>query len=399
MCPNRITVFSNFFWPEGAGADVATRAIMKTLLRERFGIVVVSGTSTPRTDDLQALQYFHWRLLEERVKPLEWVMLFANIGTVKKFIEQSDVVYIPSHSLIPLAIIVRRIKPNARIVIHLHGYQPISYNAVMWSNGRKVNADQVLFELLDHNSLSRALVTGLLIPANYINVLALKQADTILFVSRRQMKIVTARLPWVRSKAVVIPNIPPEIHYAEKNPSSMPTLLYMGGSSILKGFQLVLKAGLTLSKDEPKLKVVITNRISDRANKTIAELNRKCTTFYALGRIDHKDILALLCRAWCLLFPSLWEEPFGYAVMEAMLSGTIPIASRTGGTPELMEGTAAEDYLFEPGNLDQLVERIESVLSFPKEGIVNIGQKIREQTLRKLENEDSEKTLLRVFAS
>jgi len=393
MHENRVTIFSNFFWPEGGGADVATRAVAKTLLRERFRVVAVSGTAAPCYDGLRGLRYFHWRLFEQKPKPLEWVSLFANAGAIKRFIEQSDIVYIPSHSLIPLAIIARRVKPKVKIIIHLHGYQPISYSAAVLPNSPKTNADQVVFELRDHNSVLRAVATGLLIPANEINVLALRHADKIIFVSRRQMEIITGRLPWVRNKAAVVPNIPPDTHYAEKNYSSTPTLLYAGGSSLLKGFRLVLQAGLTLSKHEPCPRIVVTNHLSDQAKKLIDEHNRK-RTFEALGRIDHKQLLEILTKAWSLLFPSLWEEPWGYAVMEAMFSGTIPIASRVGGTPELIKGTAAENYLFEPGNADEFVERIESVLALSRENAFDIGQMIREQTLRKFKSETSKNILL-----
>jgi len=399
MHENRITIFSNFFWPEGGGADVATRAVAKTLLRERFRVVAVSGTAAPCYDGLRGLRYFHWPLFEQKPKPLEWVSLFANAGAIKKFIEQSDIVYIPSHSLIPLAIIARRVKPNAKIIIHLHGYQPISYSAAVLPNSPKTNADQVMFELRDHNSVLRAVATGLLIPVNEINVLALMHADKIIFVSRRQMEIITGRLPWVRNKAAVVPNMMEDTHYAQKNYSSTPTLLYAGGSSFLKGFRLVLQAGLTLSKNEPCPRIVVTNYLSDQAKKLIDELNRKRRTFEALGRIDHKQLLEILTKAWSLLFPSLWEEPWGYAVMEAMLSGTIPIASRVGGTPELVEGTAAENYLFEPGNADEFVERIESVLTLSRENAFDIGQMIREQTLRKFNSETSKNVLLEALTN
>jgi glycosyltransferase involved in cell wall biosynthesis len=81
----------------------------------------------------------------------------------------------------------------------------------------------------------------------------------------------------------------------------------------------------------------------------------------------------------------------GYAVMEAMLSGTIPIASRVGAIPEIVEGTAAESYLFEPGNVDQLVRRMESVLTISPERLIGIGRRLREQALSKFNNEATKK--------
>lgn len=44
----------------------------------------------------------------------------------------------------------------------------------------------------------------------------------------------------------------------------------------------------------------------------------------------------LLAHSRGLLFPVLWHEPFGLAVVEAMLSGTPVLASRWGSLPELV---------------------------------------------------------------
>jgi len=44
----------------------------------------------------------------------------------------------------------------------------------------------------------------------------------------------------------------------------------------------------------------------------------------------------LLARAACLLFPIVWEEPFGLVVIEAMVCGTPVVALRRGAVPELI---------------------------------------------------------------
>ncbi|HEU4453959.1 MAG TPA: glycosyltransferase family 4 protein [Longimicrobium sp.] len=54
-----------------------------------------------------------------------------------------------------------------------------------------------------------------------------------------------------------------------------------------------------------------------------------------LGR--RTDVPALLPGAAIAVVPSLWEEAFGLAVVEAMAAGVPLVASRTGGVPELVE--------------------------------------------------------------
>lgn len=55
----------------------------------------------------------------------------------------------------------------------------------------------------------------------------------------------------------------------------------------------------------------------------------------------------LLAGAQALLFPIQWDEPFGLAMVEAMVSGTPAIAFRRGAAPELIEdgvtGSLADD--------------------------------------------------------
>jgi len=63
--------------------------------------------------------------------------------------------------------------------------------------------------------------------------------------------------------------------------------------------------------------------------------------------VEGPEKAKLLARAKALLFPIQWEEPFGLAMVEAMVSGTPVIASPRGAAPEIVEsgvtGFLAED--------------------------------------------------------
>lgn len=56
-----------------------------------------------------------------------------------------------------------------------------------------------------------------------------------------------------------------------------------------------------------------------------------------LGEIGFAAKASQLSRARALLFPIAWEEPFGLALIEAMLSGTPVLAYPRGSVPELIE--------------------------------------------------------------
>jgi len=78
-------------------------------------------------------------------------------------------------------------------------------------------------------------------------------------------------------------------------------------------------------------------------------------------------MLKLYSRSHAVLVPSVWEEPLPYVITESMAMGTIPIASRIGGIPEVVEGTYAEEMLFEAGNVEEFVDRMKSILAMSKE--------------------------------
>lgn len=58
-----------------------------------------------------------------------------------------------------------------------------------------------------------------------------------------------------------------------------------------------------------------------------------------LGPVNGLKKAEILSRARALVFPVLWDEPFGLVVIEALISGTPVIASRRGSMPELVAPT------------------------------------------------------------
>lgn len=55
-----------------------------------------------------------------------------------------------------------------------------------------------------------------------------------------------------------------------------------------------------------------------------------------LGEVSSTEKKELLSRAGCLLFPILWEEPFGMVMIEALACGTPVVALRHGSVPEVV---------------------------------------------------------------
>lgn len=58
------------------------------------------------------------------------------------------------------------------------------------------------------------------------------------------------------------------------------------------------------------------------------------------GFIDYCQVPSYLKTADIAVVPSIWEEPFGLTVVEAMAAGLPLITTRSGGIPEICEGVA-----------------------------------------------------------
>jgi len=74
-----------------------------------------------------------------------------------------------------------------------------------------------------------------------------------------------------------------------------------------------------------------------------------------LGEADAEQKRALYARAYCLLMPITWEEPFGLNMIESMACGTPVIAFSRGAAPELIvQGKTG--YLV--SNVDEMVKAV-----------------------------------------
>jgi len=400
MRRRKILILTKLFWPEGSGAELATYLIVKDILAKYFDVTIVSGTKKPHLNILRNCKYIFWEVLLTKHKPLEWLKLTLNTHLVKKLVEKTNVVYIPSHTLLPLAIAIKRFRPCTKVVLHLHNYQPITYTAVVLTNGDLDAKNDIIFERYEHGSIARAIATGLLRITNKINTLALYYADEVICVSRRQAELISRNLPELAPKIMVIYNPIPEFSPSEGGKFEKPTFTYAGGGSYVKGFHIFIQAALKLLKQKRYVNFMLTGGLRGYRYylKLLEKLNKQFTeSFKLFSRLPYEDVLKLYSKSYAVLVPSIWEEPLPYVVMEAMAVGTIPIASRIGGIPEIVRGTYAERMMFTRGDPEDMADRIEEILSMPKEHLIDIGYQLREAALKKFNRETVKRKLLKIF--
>ncbi len=138
-----------------------------------------------------------------------------------------------------------------------------------------------------------------------------------------------------------------------------PKILYLGSLTNFKGPQILLQAlkGLPYRCDlygEGPLKNELNQYIIK--NNLNAAINNP---------VPPEKLKELYLRYDLVVYPSLWPEPFGRIPIEA-LSKEIPIlASKIGAISETVQ---SNPFLFEPGNILQLNQKIKEILN-PREKI------------------------------
>ena len=81
-----------------------------------------------------------------------------------------------------------------------------------------------------------------------------------------------------------------------------------------------------------------------------------------LGRKPFTEVLSLMGQAKVVVVPSVFYETFGRTIIEAYSSGTPVVASRIGAMQELIL-PGETGYFFEPGNSEDLMAKVKTVLS------------------------------------
>jgi len=112
---------------------------------------------------------------------------------------------------------------------------------------------------------------------------------------------------------------------------------------ILQLIQAIKQANIT-----PNLKLLIVGASAYGKDKTptsfIKQLEEESNPIkdkvVFTGYINYDQVPSYLKMADIAVVPSMWEEPFGLTVVEAMAAGLPLITTRSGGIPEICEGVA-----------------------------------------------------------
>jgi glycosyltransferase involved in cell wall biosynthesis len=269
-------------------------------------------------------------------------------------------------SLIP---VIRRLNPDIGIVLHMHDHSQVQRDR-----------DRVAHHLA--------------------------AADAIVGCSDFITQQAKNRFPDLSDRCTTILNAVDTDLYqpaSDPDPDRPPTILYYGRLSPEKGVHVVLDAFRQVVAAIPSATLLIAGQAA-LAGAEFVDPFGSDALFADLGRfwgrgheyrqylesliddtmrprvrfvgpVANRDTVTLLHQSDVLVFPSLWHEPFGLPVIEAMAAGVPVVASRGGAFPEtVVDGETG--LLVERGDVDGLANALITVLG-DQETRRNMGKAAR----------------------
>lgn len=257
--------------------------------------------------------------------------------------QQFDIIHL--NTFFQHASIVRKYNPDAKIVLHMH--------------------DETM------SLLPRQLVES-----------HLKNIDCLVAVTDFISNRFKVRFPDYADKCITIYNgVDPERFHPSSSPThklSSQRILYVGRVSPEKGIHVLLSAFANVAEKHPDCQLDIVGapglqpysfhiglthdspalglkrfygdslikkiryQILQKDTGYLTELNQmigeKLTQrVHFHGQLPNKKLLSLYNSSIMMVFPSVWNEPFGMPITEAMASGLPVVATDSGGIPELIQ--------------------------------------------------------------
>jgi len=183
---------------------------------------------------------------------------------------------------------------------------------------------------------------------------------------------------WDAEQIVYVPNFvdPAE---QEQNGSSADNadkagnyFLYFGRLSQEKGVEDLVRAFMRLPDNAVRLRIAGDGPLKSELTTLAAQDARISFEGYLSGN----RLRDMISGARAVVVPSKWYENAPLSILEAMAAGKPIIGAAIGGIPEMVRDNVT-GYLFAPGDLADLTNKMQVVLQAPPENLVIMGRAAR----------------------
>jgi glycosyltransferase involved in cell wall biosynthesis len=195
----------------------------------------------------------------------------------------------------------------------------------------------------------------------------------------------------IKPKMISYPYIGKKILGRKKVVKKKVDLLFMGRIDYLKGAHLLPEIASILEKKGIPYKIdVMGSGSMINKLKILSEKHRLKIQFHGFVNHMSKKFLRIMEDTHILLIPSLWYEPFGIVVLEAMAFGIPVIASNRGGLKEIV--TENNVGILAYPNAEIIADEIENLIKdkkryekFSENGLKNIKKYKPENVFKEYE--------------
>lgn len=194
--------------------------------------------------------------------------------------------------------------------------------------------------------------------------------DQFVFVSRYLQNEATSRFPWMSRSTVLYNGADEQMFHpaaTERASPDVPQILFASRLVKEKGGHIFLDAMRSLQESGVKAKGIIVGAShfgGSRVTGYISKLHNMAPPNvefrpYCSGR----ELAEMFREVDIFCLPSVWQDPFPLAPLEAMASNLPVVATRSGGIPEAVDQGGA--ILVERGSVEQLANALKQLIANP----------------------------------
>ena len=207
-----------------------------------------------------------------------------------------------------------------------------------------------------------------LIRANRGQLRALRNVP-IVFCSEFLRREIHSRIPHHFERTYVVYNGADEkkFHTIERAAAKVPTVIFTGRLVPYKGVHILLEAMRILQRRGIRARCTVVGAAGfgrGRSTSYTRRLERqKPENTVLVGYRSGNALADLLRKANIFCCPSIWNDPFPLAPLEAMATGLPIVASNVGGLPEALSGGGG--LLVPPNDAEALADSLSSLVIDP----------------------------------
>ncbi|MFH1661875.1 MAG: glycosyltransferase [Candidatus Falkowbacteria bacterium] len=322
------------------GAEIILKNLVKKLDKQKFDLVVVS--ITPIGEIGQDMLKDGIKVLSLKVKR-KWN--FLMILRLSKIIKQEKPIILHAH-LFHANLLGRIINLFYKDIINISTIHSIDFGG---------NFREWLIKITD------------------------RFCDTTVVVSQKVSDMMLKKKIVLKNKIKTIYNgVDLNFFYSQNNSKkhqNYPMLLSAGRLVQAKGYTFLIKAIKILKTKYPKMLLTVLGEGEER--KKLEQQIKSLNLEKNILLLGNKNNIIDYLKIDSIFISSSLSEGLGMSIIEAMACGLLTVATKVGGVPEIIEDKKS-GFLAEPGNVENLVNKIDYVINLSKDKKQEISKNARQ---------------------